>query len=33
MIKGIAKKEGFDIELPGVDDSTPPPSNPPAAKK
>lgn len=31
LIKGIAKREGFDIDLPGVDDTVPPPA-PPAAK-
>jgi hypothetical protein len=33
MIKGIAKKEGFDIDIPGVDDTVPPPAPPaPPAK-
>lgn len=29
LLKGLAKKEGFDLKLPGVDDSTIPPSAPP----
>jgi hypothetical protein len=29
FLKGLAKKEGIDINLPGVDDSISPPSQPP----
>lgn len=32
LLKGLAKKEGIELKLPGVDDSTIPPSNPPAGK-
>ena len=31
LLKGLAKKEGIDLKLPGVDDSTIPPSAPPSA--
>jgi hypothetical protein len=29
LLKGLAKREGIDLKLPGVDDSTIPPSAPP----